>query len=246
VHPRTPRLIAVGLGLGAVLATAGPAAAHVTAGPAEVPAGGFTAVTLTVPHGCEDSPTTQLAIQIPEGINDVTPAIVPGWNIEIGIEALPEPIVDAHGNELTERESVVTYVAEPGNELQDGFRQSYTIGFKAPDTPGETLFFKSIQTCTVGETAWIEEFDGEGEEPDHPAPAVAVVESEGDGHGASSDDTDDDEADVAEVDTETAAATTDDDSDSSTGIAIAGLAAGALGLLTGGAALARSRKTPAS
>ena len=32
------------------------------------------------------------------------------------------------------------------------------IGFQAPETAGETLYFKTIQTCIEGETAWIEEW----------------------------------------------------------------------------------------
>lgn len=247
---RSARLSAAGLGVGAVLLlTAGPAAAHVTASPGEAPAGGFTAATLTVGHGCEGSPTTKLTVQIPEGINNVTPAIVTGWTAEVTTEPLPEPITDAHGNEVTERESVVTYTATPGNELPDGFRQEFTIGYQAPETPGEHLFFKTIQTCEVGETAWVEEYTGEGEEPEAPSPVVLVTEAAGDGHGH--DAGDDAEEEVAEddaepVDTETASTTADDDdSDSSNGLAIAGLVVGALGLATGGAALARGRKTSA-
>ncbi len=240
MHPRTPASSPPASASALVLVTAGPAAAHVTPTPSEVPADGFTAVTLTVGHGCEGSPTTKLEIQVPEGINDVTPQIVPGWNIEIDTEEPPEPITDAHGNELTERESIVTYIAEPGNELQDGFREQFGLGFKAPDTPGETLYFKTVQICEVGETAWIEEFDGEGEEPEHPAPAG------GRGRGPARRRRADDDDDGRRGRRRRCPRPTDDDSDSSTGIAVAGLVAGALGLLAGGAALARSRKTPAS
>ena len=68
--------------------------------------------------------------------------------------------------------------------------QTFTLGFQAPDTPGEYLFFKTIQTCAVGETAWIEEYTGEGEEPEHPAPAVLVTEAGEDGHGHDEETTD--------------------------------------------------------
>jgi periplasmic copper chaperone A len=150
--------------------------------------------------------------------------VLPGWDIEVVTEALPEPIEGSHGEEITERESEVIFTAQAGSELADGFRQSYTLGFQAPDTPGEHLFFKTIQTCVEGETAWIQEYTGEGEEPEHPSPVVLVTEAEGDGHGAAAPDDDD-----------------DSDSDSATGIAIAGLVVGALGLVAGGTALARSR-----
>ena len=236
----------LGLGVAAVLFTAGPAAAHVTPDKTEVPARAFTAVTLTVPHGCEASPTRQLIVQVPEGINDVTPAVLPGWDVTVTTEPLPEPIEDAHGNQLTERESEVTFTAQAGNELPDGFRQGYTLGFQAPETPGEYLFFKTIQVCNEGQTEWIEEYTGEGEEPEHPSPVIEVTAAEEGGHGDATEEATGDE-EATSVETETAAAVDEsDDDDSSQGIAIAGLVAGILGLLAGGAALITARKTAKS
>lgn len=119
----------------ALAALAAPAGAHVSPDKKEVPAGGFTSVALTVGHGCEVSPTRQVVVQVPEGINNVTPAIVPGWDVAVASEALPEPIEGSHGEEITERESEVTFTAAPGSELPDGFRQSFTLGFQAPEAP---------------------------------------------------------------------------------------------------------------
>jgi uncharacterized protein YcnI len=261
---RRATVAGLGLGLGLVLAGATPASAHVSPNPSEVPAGGFTAVGLTVGHGCEASPTTRVEIQVPESILNVTPAIVPGWDVEVATEPLDEPVEGSHGEEVTERESQVTYVAQAGGELPDGFRQTFTIGFQAPDTPGEYLFFKTIQICAEGQTEWIEEYTGEGEEPEHPSPAVLVTAAEGDGHGGGADDeaTDDettetteaDEADEADVadgasDGESAAGdagSSSDDDGSSNGLAVAGLVAGLGGLALGGAAFARSGKTAES
>jgi periplasmic copper chaperone A len=226
---------------GAVLLAA-PVSAHVSPDKSEVPAGGFTDVALTVGHGCEASPTRQVSIQVPDLINNVTPGVLPGWDIEVVNEALAEPIEGSHGEEITERETEVIYTAQAGSELADGFRQSFTLGFQAPDAPGEHLFFKTIQTCVEGETAWIEEYTGEGEEPDHPSPVVLVTESTSEGHGASEEATDEEE-DAELADAEEAAATSDDeDDDSSTGLALAALVVGALGLLAGGTALVRSRR----
>jgi uncharacterized protein YcnI len=210
--PGARTLVSGLLGLGAVVLAAGPAGAHVSPDKREVPAGGFTSVTLSVGHGCDGSPTTELAIQVPESVLDVTPQVHPGWDVAVEIEVLPEPVAGPHGEEITERDAVVTYTAQVGNELLEGFRDTFTLGFQAPDTPGETLYFNTIQTCVEGETAWIEE-DPEAEAP---APQLLVAEA--------------------------LAATTDDGS-SSDGLATGGLVLGALGLATGGAALAKSRKT---
>lgn len=231
--------IAAAAGAGvAALALAGPASAHVSPDKTEVAAGAYTAVTLSAGHGCDGLPTTAFEVQIPAPINDVTPAVLPGWDIAIETEPLDPPVEGPHGEQITERESVVTYTAQPGNELPDGFRQSITIGFKAPDTPGEHLFFKTIQHCVEGENAWIEEYTGDGEEPENPAPVLLVTAASGDGHGgaAAPDDSTD------QVAAPVPAADDDSDDGASTGIAVAGLVAGLLGLGAGGAALARSRK----
>jgi uncharacterized protein YcnI len=246
---RTAAAAGLTLGCGVLLLGANPASAHVSPDKSEVPAGGFTAVTFTVPHGCEESPTTQLDIQIPESILDVTPGVVPGWDIAVATEPLDEPVESSHGEEVTERESVVTFTAQPGNELPDGFRLGYTLGFQAPETVGEVLYFKTIQVCAEGQTEWIEEWDGTGEEPEHPAPAVTITEAEGDGHGGGAEEEAMDEGSeetTTTLDVEQAAATSDDDSDSSDGLAIAALVAGVLGLIVGGVALVTARKTAGS
>jgi uncharacterized protein YcnI len=247
----------LGLGLGVLLAGVAPASAHVSADKSEVPAGGFTAVTLTVPHGCEASPTTNIEIEVPELILNVTPSIVAGWDVEVATEPLDEPVEGSHGEQITERESVVTYTAQPGNELPDGFRQSFTLGFQAPDAEGEFLFFKTIQNCVEGQTAWIEEYTGEGEEPEAPAPAVQIVAAEGDGHGGGADDDETDEETTETTEAEADGASdgesaagdggaTDDDGGSSNGLAVAGLVAGLGGLARGGVAFSRTGKTAKS
>ena len=70
----TARLLAVPAAAALVtLGLAAPASAHVTITPEATAAGSFTVVTMSVPHGCEGSPTTKVAIQIPEDILAVTP-----------------------------------------------------------------------------------------------------------------------------------------------------------------------------
>jgi uncharacterized protein YcnI len=234
---------ALGAATGGMLLMAAPASAHITPDKDEVAADSFSDVTLTVPHGCDESPTKQLTIEVPEQLNEVTPAVHPGWDIEVATEELPEPIDDGEGGEITERMSQVVYTAEQGNELPGHYRDSFTLGFRAPDAEGQYLFFKVVQTCVEGETPWIEEYTGEGEEPEHPAPALLIGPAAGDGHGGGAEAEEaEEEAPEAEEVAATAAADDSDDSDSSTGIAVAGLVAGLLGLGAGGLALVRSRK----
>ena len=229
----------LGIAAGALMLLAGPASAHVSPDSEEVAAGGRATVGFATSHGCEESPTNEMAFEIPEQIVSVNPVVHPGWDIAIEMEELAEPIEAAHGDPITERTKTVTFTAKAGNELTNGLRDSFGISFQVPEgTEGENLFFKVVQRCVEGETPWIEEFTGEGEEPEHPAPLVKV--------GPAVEE--DAEAAAAEpVDVEAAAATSDDDdSGSSDGLAIAGIVLGAAGLATGGAALAKSRKAASS
>ena len=109
-----------------------------------------------------------------------------------------------------------------------------------PDAAGETLAFPTLQTCEKGETGWVE-VPAEGQDPEeleYPAPAFEVTEAVRGGRsrcggvlgrGASA-------AAPAE---ETQEASTE----GSGMLGWAGLVLGALGLLAGGTALARSRKS---
>ena len=254
---RRPARIGLGL-LGAAALAFGlsaPAGAHISGDKSEVPAGGYTQVTFTVPHGCDDSPTTALAFQIPEGIVNAAPQVLPGWDVETTMEDLAEPI-EGEGEAQTERVSEITWTAEAGNELPPHFRQVFTIGFQAPDTAGEDLVFPVIQTCVEGETAWIEEpVEGE-DEPEHPAIVVAVGEAEADGHGHGAGEEDeadeghdegaeDGAADEAAADPVAASSADDSDDGGSDALGIGGLVLGALGLAAGGTALLRTRSASA-
>ncbi len=239
MHPRrilTATATATAFGAAGLLALAAPASAHVSPSVDSGPAGGFLTFALQVPHGCEEAGTTKVEVQIPEGINRVTPQVVPGWTIERTIEQLDPPVDDGHGGQITERTSVVSWTGGP---LAHDQLELFGLSVQLPEDEG-TILFPTIQTCEDGSTtAWIEETTEGGEEPDHPAPVLEVTAASGDGHGSSDEEaTDDAEADLA------AAAASNDDGDdddgSSTGLAVAGLALGALGFATGGAALRRS------
>ena len=58
------------------------ASAHVTVDPSTTAAGSYTVLTIAVPHGCEESSTTKVAIKIPEPILSVTPTRDPFWDVE--------------------------------------------------------------------------------------------------------------------------------------------------------------------
>lgn len=235
--PTPVRVAGAGIAaLGIVAVTAGVASAHVDVEPSTTGAGSYAVLTFSVPHGCEGSPTTKIAIQMPEEIPQVTPTVNPNWTVAKVTQKLATPLEDAHGNEITERVAQVVYTAR--TPLQDGYRDTLALSVQVPEKEGETLTFPVIQTCAKGQTAWNETpADGQDEEElEHPAPSFTVTAAEAGGHHGAAAEED------GEAATDKTEATSDDDSDGSKGLAIGGLVAGVGGLALGALALARSGK----
>ena len=174
---RIARLTAAGLAGGALLVLAAPlaASAHVTVTPSGTAAGSYTVLTFAFSHGCDGSPTTALAIDIPESIESVSPTLNPNWTIE--------KVADG------DRTAQVVYTAI--TPVEDGYRDTIELSLQLPeDAAGETLAFPVLQTCAEGETNWNELAEEGAEEPESPAPTIVVTEATGDehGHGAATDD----------------------------------------------------------
>ena len=168
--------VALALGTGTVLARAPAAAAsaHVSASATSTAAGSSTVVTFSVPHGCDGSPTTVIAIELPEAVPSVTPTVNPNWTVAKVVEQLASPLTDAHGNEITERVTSVVYTTT-GAGLADGYRDTFDLSLRLPEgEAGEVVEFPVLQTCAEGAAEWV------GEE----APSVTLTAAtSGDGHG---------------------------------------------------------------
>ncbi|MEZ0578659.1 YcnI family protein [Nocardioides sp. MH1] len=211
---------------GALALVAAPASAHVTISPDTTAAGAYAVLTVSVPHGCDGSATTRIAVKMPEEINSVTPTRNPYWDVAKKMVTLDQPVTDAHGNELTERVDQVVYTAR--KPLPDGQRDIFELSLQLPEEEGTTLAFPVVQTCQEGETGWTEQAaDGQDpEELEHPAPLVTITA-----------------ADAAEVNADPGSDDDDgDDGGDGNGLALAGLGTGILGIVVGGLALARTRK----
>ena len=177
---RSVRRLAAGGGAALiVLATASAASAHVTVTPSTTAASAYSVLTFAVPHGCEGSATTTVAIQIPDDFVTVTPSINPSWTVTKEMEKLAEPVDDGHGGQYTERVAQVVYTAK--TPLPDGYRDTFEVSVKLPDSAGSDLVFPTIQTCEKGETAWTQTVAEGQPEPEHPAPSVTLTAAEGDG-----------------------------------------------------------------
>jgi uncharacterized protein YcnI len=224
--PRALKLsAALGVAAAAILLPVSAASAHVGIDITEAEADGFAFATFRVPHGCDGSPTTKVKIQIPDGVVSVKPEAVAGWKLEI----LNGPITpyDSHGTMISEGVKEVTWTGGP---LADAHVAQFGMSLKMPNKAGETIYFKTIQTCEQGETAWIE-IPAEGaEEPEHPAPSLKLIAAEDE---TVADETAGDEADLA---AQPGAVENDDDTDPLTFVA---LGSGVLGIVIGALAFRR-------
>ncbi|NED94872.1 YcnI family protein [Phytoactinopolyspora alkaliphila] len=202
------------------LVVAGPAlaGAHVTVNPGEAPAGSYTVLTVAVPHGCETSGTTEVAIEIPEEILAVTPTVHANWDV-VRLAANGSP-AEAGG-------SVAQVVYSAHTPLPHDLRDAFELSVRLPDEAGQTLAFPVVQSCEDGQAAWVE-IAADDEDPhdlEYPAPLVEITEPVDDGHGA-----------------ETAAGDDTAEEDSSAGsgteaMTVAGFGTGLAGVVLGGAAL---------
>ncbi len=154
------------------------ATAHIGPSPSSAPAGQTTIVGFTVGHGCEGSPTRQVTIQIPAGVTATKPKPKAGWRITIKRGTLPTPVKDFNGNTVTKGVLEVTW---SGGRLPDAYFDTFELRLGMPNTPGKTLYFKTVQRCVKGVNRWIEIPVKGKAEPDSPAPGVALVKSTG-GH----------------------------------------------------------------
>ena len=239
---------AAALTTGLVVVGASAASAHVSVNPDTTSAGAYALLTFGVPHGCGESSTTKVSIQMPEQIVAVTPSVNPGWDVEKVMEDLAEPVDDGHGGQYTERVAEIVYTAK--TPLPDGYRDAFVLSLKLPEAEGETLVFPTVQECEEGESAWVQ-VPAEGEDADAlelPAPMFELTAAEGDGHGASSEaeaSADGTDAQAAGADgSDSATAATSDDAATPVATWVA-LALGAAGLVLGLLAFLRTRRAGA-
>jgi periplasmic copper chaperone A len=145
--------VAVATSATVVLFAAGVASAHIDPDPIAMQAGRSATVAFKVEHGCDGSPTMSMKFEIPAGVTDAVGVEKEGWTSTVT------------GN-------VLEFTGGPLDPEQE---DHFDITFTAPTAAGE-IHFPVIQTCEVGELAWIE-IPAEGAaEPERPAPTIKVTE----------------------------------------------------------------------
>ncbi len=235
--PATARrvLVAGALATGLVLAGAGAASAHVTVHPGSYPKGAEDGtITFRVPNEEDHADTTKVDVYFPtaQPIPSVLVSPVAGWNAKVKNVKLKTPITTDDGD-ITDAVSEITWT---GGKIAPGQYQDFTVAFGQLPGTGTGLTFKALQTYSDGDVVrWIDLQQPGQDEPEHPAPTLKLTAA------APDDDAPTAAAKPAPAATHASASAPSDST--SRGLGIAGLVAGVLGLITGGLALARGRRT---
>jgi len=204
----------------ALLAAPAVAEAHVTLQPEQAPAGGFVRLDVRVPNERDDANTTKVDVKFPPGFAEASYQKVPGWGVKVTKAKLAKPIQTDDGA-VTEGVSRITWTADStADGIPPGAFQDFGLSVQVPGKAGDTLTFKALQTYSNGTVVrWIGPAGS-----DTPAPTVQVTAAGG--------------AAGAPAATATPAKASDG---ASNGLAITALIVGALGLITGVAALSSRR-----
>ncbi|CUU57218.1 uncharacterized protein Ga0074812_11154 [Parafrankia irregularis] len=230
------------------IALALPASAHVTVAPAEAAKGAYTTLTFKVPTESDTASTTALDVQFPADapIASVTVQPKPGWTYKVTKGAPAKPLT-AHGTQITEVVTQITWTAENGAGIRPGEFDTFNVSAGPLPDDADQVVFKTLQTYSDGEIVrWIDVAKPGTDEPDHPAPAVTLTAA-----AASDSDHDDGAADEhADAGTGNSAAAGDESASASAStsdgtaraLGITGLVLGALGLAAGAFALISTRR----
>jgi uncharacterized protein YcnI len=224
--------LVTGAVLVAVFGFAAPAAAHVTVNPQEATQGGYARLAFRVPNESDTASTTKLEVVLPEDapVASVSSMPLAGWTVAVEKRTVSPP-VEVHGSQVSEVVAKITWTAAAGGGVKPGEFQEFPVSMgPLPDV--QKMVFKTLQTYSDGNISrWIEEPAEGAAEPEQPAPVLTLT-------AASTASTPPSAA--------TGSGSSDSDSDSGTlpiTLAIVGLVAGLGGLVLGGLAFARTRRT---
>lgn len=234
------RIAAFATGALALLASAAPAAAHVTVNPREVPKGGFTKLAFRVPNERPDSGTVSLEVSFPpeHPFRSLSVRPQPGWTFTVEKLKLDKPIEREGEDPVTE---VVSKITWSGGLINPGEFNEFEVSGGPMPEKADQLVFKAVQTYASGEVVrWIEEPTAGAEEPEHPAPVLKLIASKG-GHGSAGAAKDDPAGGSETKEFAGAQAASKDDVDGANQLAVAALILGGIGLLVGVASLFRNK-----
>ncbi|MEV2240683.1 DUF1775 domain-containing protein [Micromonospora sp. NPDC049891] len=139
--------VAATVSVGYLALGAAPAAAHVEVAGAQPNGDGTTTLTFSFDHSCEDSPTTELVVALPDGVTASDTVPPEGWSATVA------------GDRVT--------FTGPGRETAE-----VGVTARIVARAGDTLHFPVLQRCTDGGSYdWIDVTA----DSEHPAPRLIAT-----------------------------------------------------------------------
>jgi len=232
--------VAALLASAALLAPAG-AQAHISLHPDTIPAGAFATLDLRVPGEQQGVYVTKIDTLFPAGFTGVDYENVPGWTAKVIETKLANPITDDGETIDAEVSQIVWSWTGPLGKLADGQFIDFPLSLAIPrNATGKALEFKTVQTYSNGQVIhWIDA----SLSAEHPSPRINVTASGGvieDLAGAEAGPRAGQSAPGSSG--PAPAPLQKPGGGASQGLAIAALVVGALGLLSGAAALISTRR----
>jgi periplasmic copper chaperone A len=216
------------------------AQAHVSVHPNTVPEGAFATLNIRVPGEEENAYAYKVDTLLPPGFTSVDIQNVPSWSAKVVTKKLAKPIQTDDGP-VTEEVSQVIWTGDKSvdGRLDNGTFMQFPLSIAMPEhIAGKSLALKTLEYYSNGKVVhWIGAPNAE-----FPAPTVNITAKGGVLQDVAGGEAGPAPGEVpgAEV---APSSTSSSSSGASEGLGIAALIVGALGLLAGGAALVKSRRT---
>jgi len=140
-------LVGSGLGLGA--------SAHTVLEYPVATAGQSYKATFKVGHGCGPSPTRQIVVDIPAGVQGAKPMPKAGWRLEIVKTKLTQPYT-SHGRSITEDVTRISWTAKTADDfLPNGQYDEFVLVGTLPAQAG-MMYWPVQQVCEQGRMDWVD------------------------------------------------------------------------------------------
>ncbi|MFM7026128.1 MAG: YcnI family protein [Limnohabitans sp.] len=131
------------------------ARAHVTLEYPVATAGQSYKASFRIGHGCGNSPTRVVEVDIPLGVRGAKPMPKPGWSLEVVRETLARPYV-RHGQQVTEDTTRIRWTARSEDDmLPSGYYDEFVLVATLPPQAGK-LYWPVRQLCPLGRQDWTE------------------------------------------------------------------------------------------
>jgi uncharacterized protein YcnI len=219
------------------------AQAHISVHPNTIPAGAFATLDVRVPGEQEGAYVKKVDVLLPHGFTGVDHENVPGWSTKVIETKLATPLTEDGETIDTEVSQIVWTWTGPLGKVGDGQFVQFPLSLAIPgDASGRSLEFRTVQTYSNGQAVhWI----SPSLSAEHPSPRINVTAKGGvveDVAGAEAGPEAHQVPASSSVPGHAGATPTATSSGASKGLAVLALVLGALGLLAGLGALARTRR----